>query len=45
MIKLFNRKPKKEPTIEETFKNLEDIRARLFQENQKMIEEYYKERT
>lgn len=43
MIKLFRRKPKTE-NLESIQKELDEITKRLYQENQKMIDRYNKER-
>lgn len=43
MIKLLRRKPKAE-NLESIQKELDDITKRLYQENQKMIDRYNKER-
>lgn len=45
MINPFRKKKKTSAeNLEETIKSLEEITKRLYQENQKMIDEYYKER-
>ncbi|MBR4589652.1 MAG: hypothetical protein IKO36_03220 [Bacteroidaceae bacterium] len=45
MINLFRKKKKTSAeSLEEINRSLEDITKRLYQENQKEIEEFYKER-